>query len=154
MASTTMFVRNNQPGPTILDEEGYETFRWEGLGDPAGGDVLPIPSDLAENYNFQRARHMGVVEVVEAEEDVKEQLQRSRDAWDRQTRRRNEISLAALGQLPTEEGSVPQEFTRPTPSVGAGPIPTSLAVEVGVNTEDDKATPKIKQARVTVVPHI
>jgi len=99
MATSTMFVRNHQPGPTVMDEEGFPFLRWEGFGDPLGADVLPIPGELAENHNFQRARMLGIFEVLEADEDVQALLDKAKESWDRQQARKAGINLANLGQL-------------------------------------------------------
>lgn len=155
MPGKTMFVRNNLPGPTVLDEEGHEMFQWKGLGSPDGGDVLPMPSDLAESYNFQRARMLGIIDVIEAPDDVQLELDRSRDAWQRQMERKAQLSTASLGQLPAEEGSVAREFTADKvvkPQSGPGEIPKTMENIVGVTFEDDQAIPKIKQARVVMGP--
>jgi hypothetical protein len=158
MPTSTMFVRNNQPGPTVLDEEGFQFFRWEGHGDPIGADVLPIPAELADNHNFQRARMLGIFEVIEADAEIQDLLDKSRAAWDRQSARQTGIHLANLGQLPAEEGSVPREFDadtpvqRPKPTVGPGEIPKTLENIVGVTFEDDQAVPKVKKARVVMGP--
>lgn len=154
MSGKTMFVRNNLPGPTVLDEEGHEMFQWKGLGSPDGGDVLPMPSDLADSYNFQRARMLGIIDVIEAPDDVQEQLDRSREAWQRQMERKSQLTGASLGQLDAEEGSVPREFTTTVvkPQSGPGEIPQTMENIVGVTFEDDQAIPKIKKARVVMGP--
>lgn len=146
--STTMFVRNNQPGPTVLDEEGFETFQWDGLGSPVGADVLPLPSDLVGSYNFQRAQMLGILEVIEAPKSVEAQIERAKAAWARQKERQS-ITLASLGQLPAEDGAVPQEFKA---QVGPGALPKTMNVEVGVITEDGQAVPKFKKAKVVMGP--
>jgi hypothetical protein len=149
--TSTMFVRNNQPGPTVLDEEGFEFLQWEGLGNPMGADVLPVPSTLVDNHNFQRARMLGIFEVIEAEEEIQALLDKTKAAWQRQQAGRVGVSLASLGQLPAEEGSVPQEFEQPKPKVGPGELPKTVEVEVGVNTGDETATPRMKTMRVSLV---
>jgi len=155
MSGKTMFVRNNLPGPAVLDEEGHEMFQWAGLGSPDGGDVLPIPSDLAESYNFQRARMLGIIDVIEAPEDIQQQLDRSREAWQRQMKRKAQLNTASLGQMPVEDGTVPHEFTADTtvkPQSGPGELPKVMDNVVGVEFEDGMANPKIKKARVVMGP--
>lgn len=150
MPTSTMFVRNNQPGPTVMDEEGFAFMRWEGHGDPNGADVLPIPGELAENHNFQRARMLGLIEVIEADDDVKDLLDKARRSWDRQRATQAGINLANLGQLPTEEGSVPREFTKP--KIGPGELPKTLEQVIGVKTRGETATPEVEQAKVVMGP--
>ena len=151
MPTTTMFVRNTQPGPTVYDEDDF-TLRWEGRGDPAGRDVLPVPSTLADDYNFQRAQHLGIFEVIEANEETQALIAKNKAAWARQMYQQRSINAASLGQLPAEDGSVPQDFTPPKAQVGPGDLPKTLPTEVGVVTEEDQAVPKIKDSRVVMGP--
>jgi hypothetical protein len=146
MSTTTMFVRNTQPGPTVYDEDGF-VLRWEGAGDSGGGDVLPVPSSLADDYNFQRCLHLGIFQVIEANDETNALIEKNRAAWNRQMFRQQ-----SLGQLPFEEGSVPQEFVQPKAQVGPGELRKTLPTEVGVTTEEDRATPKIKDSRVVMGP--
>lgn len=155
MPISTMFVRNNQPGPTVMDEEGFPFMRWEGHGDPLGADVLPIPGELAESHNFQRARMLGIFEVIEAEADVQELLDKAKEAWGRQQAKQHGINLANLGQLPAEEGSVPREFDADTsakPKIGPGELPKTLEQIIGVKTRGETATPEVEHAKVVMGP--
>lgn len=155
MSTSTMFVRNHQPGPTVMDEEGFPFMRWEGFGDPIGADVLPIPGELAENHNFQRARMLGILEVIEADEEVEALLEKARQSWDRQQAKQAGINLASLGQLPAEDGTVPREFgadTRVKRKIGPGELPKTLEQIVGVRTKGETATPEIEHAKVVMGP--
>lgn len=157
MSTTAMFVRNLQPGPTIFDEDDH-ILRWEGRGDPTGGDIIPAPSTLAESYGFQRALHFGVLEVVEAGEDTREALNKSKEVWERQMVRRDQLSSASMGQLAAEEGAVAREGDLDSvppqrkAQVGPGELPKTIDTIVGVEIEDDAANPKIKKTRVRLMP--
>jgi hypothetical protein len=145
--SATMFVKNNQSGPTVFDEDDF-ALTWKGAGDPNGEDILPVPAKLAESFAFHRALYLGVLKVVEAEPDVEDALDGHRKAWARQEDRRNNLTLASTGQV-AEEGAVPREFSEPAPyPVGPGAMPKTLPNEVGVITEDGEAKPKIKNAKI------
>lgn len=155
MSTSTMFVRNHQPGPTVMDEEGFPFLRWEGFGDPLGSDVLPIPGELAENHNFQRARMLGILEVIEADEDVQVLLNKAKNSWDRQQARQAGINLANQGQMAAEEGSTPREFSADTPikrRVGPGELPQTIEVITGVKTKGETATPEVENAKVVMGP--
>lgn len=155
MATSTMFVRNNQPGPTVMDEEGFPFMRWEGFGDPLGADVLPIPGELAENHNFQRARMLGIFEVIEADADVEELLSKAKESWERQQSRQTRINLANLGQLAAEEGSVPRDFNADTPAkpkIGPGELPKTVERIVGVKTKGETAIPEVENVKVVMGP--
>jgi hypothetical protein len=155
MTTSTMFVRNHQPGPTVMDEEGFPFLRWEGFGDPLGADVLPIPGDLAENHNFQRARMLGIFEVLDADKDVQALLDKAKDSWDRQQARKAGINLANLGQLAAEEGSTPREFGADTPvkrKIGPGELPKTIEQVIGVRTKGETATPEVEHAKVVMGP--
>jgi hypothetical protein len=155
MATSTMFVRNHQPGPTVMDEEGFPVLRWEGFGDPMGADVLPIPGELAENHNFQRARMLGIFEVLDADEDVQAMLNKAKDSWDRQQAKQAGIHLANLGQMAAEEGSTPREPGADTPAkpkIGPGELPKTIEQIIGVKTKGETAKPEVEQAKVVMGP--
>lgn len=155
MATSTMFVRNHQPGPTVMDEDGFPFMRWEGFGDPLGADVLPIPGELAENHNFQRARMLGIFEVIEADAEVEELLAKAKESWERQQARQAGINLANLGQMPTEDGSVARDTeadTQAKKKIGPGDLPKTIEVVTGVKTKGETATPEVEQAKVVMGP--
>jgi hypothetical protein len=94
---------------------------------------------------------LGIFEVIEAEEEIQALLDKTKAAWQRQQAGRAGINLANLGQLPAEDGTVPQEFVQPKPKIGPGELPKSMQVEVGVDTGDEEATPRMKTMRVSLV---
>lgn len=67
-------VRNLMPGPTVLtpDPSSQEFIRWEGVGDPEGGDVQLVSTAAAESVPFARAlaRQIIVMEDVEDGHDA------------------------------------------------------------------------------------
>jgi hypothetical protein len=155
MASTTMFVRNHQPGPTVMDEKDFEFMRWEGFGDPTGADVLPVPSELIDNHSFQRARMLGIFEVIEADVEVQALLDKAQASWNRQKSQRDGILLSNLGQMPAEEGSTPREYTadvKVKPTIGPGELPKTMDQIVGVRTKGETATPEVEKAKVVMGP--
>jgi hypothetical protein len=83
-----LLVRNKQAGPTVFTDKPSETeVRWEGADDVAGGDIMQVPASLAENLNFTRALRLGILEVVQADDETQELLDRQTAAWNaRQTR--------------------------------------------------------------------
>jgi hypothetical protein len=145
----TLFVRNTQPGPTVFDTPDYPALKWEGAGDPNGGDVLPVSASILDDSQFQRCHFLGVFEIIEADQASRARMEQHAKAWQRQTQRMREITNADAGQLPTENGTVPTD-ERPKVRIGLGELPKTLDNEVGVIIEDDAATPKIKKARVIV----
>jgi hypothetical protein len=141
--ATTMFVKNNQSGPTVFDEDDF-ALTWKGAGDPNGEDILPVPAKLAESFAFHRALYLGVLKVVEAEPEVADALDGHRKAWARQEDRRNNLTLASMGLAP-EEGAVPREFSEPAPyPVGPGAMPKTMPNEIGVVTKKGEAKPLIE----------
>lgn len=69
-------VRNVETGPTVFSDipKGIN-IEWAGSGDPGGGDVQHVPDDVVTtNVQFLKAIQNGILQVVEASEDVKEKL--------------------------------------------------------------------------------
>lgn len=151
----TIFVRNTQPGPTVFDIPDFPTLKWEGAGDPAGGDVLPISASILDDSQFQRCHYLGVLEIVEADSGSRSRMDQHAKAWQRQTQRMREITGRDLGQPDTEIGSVAQDAPAPIPrpkaQVGPGAIPKTLEQTLGVDFENGVAKPKNTAARVKLI---
>lgn len=62
-------VRNAMGGPTVFrDAPSDTTVRWEGRGDPAGGDVQYVPDGFKRHPAFANMLRRGVLVEVGAEE--------------------------------------------------------------------------------------
>jgi hypothetical protein len=141
-----MFVRNNQPGPTVFSygDKSVNTLTWKGRGDPQKGDIIPVPAELADNYEFHRNLYLGVFELVEAEEEVRTALNEHRSAWRRTQGIRENYNLQDLGQG-EEEGLTPREQFLPT-------LPETVDVVEDVKTTNNgqQATPVIEKYKVSM----
>jgi hypothetical protein len=67
----TVMARNKMGGPTVLSSDPRGTFevRWEGRGDPSGGDVQYIPDEMLRIPAFARALKLGVIEIANPEDN-------------------------------------------------------------------------------------
>jgi hypothetical protein len=62
-------VRNLQDNVvTFYDPTSKQEYIWEARGDAQGRDVQQVPEDVANNVQFMRSLHMGVLKVVDASE--------------------------------------------------------------------------------------
>lgn len=149
-ASTkVIFVRNTQPGPAVYDTKDYPSLKWAGAGDANGDDVLPLSSTILDEHGFQRALHLGVFEVIEADGAVKAKMDAHARSWQRQTQRMREITGKTLGEPDVEDGTVPTEAPKRRPAERG--LPETIGTEIGVKTTRDKAIPEVVQDRVVVL---
>jgi hypothetical protein len=67
----TVLARNKMSGPTVLADSPKENFQviFAGAGDPAGGDVQPIPDELVRVPAFARNIALGVIEIVDGQDN-------------------------------------------------------------------------------------
>ncbi len=66
-----MTVRNCKPGPTLFsDQNSNMMIEWQGAGDPQGGDIQQVPRALINNMAFAKSLRKGVLEVIEADDEI------------------------------------------------------------------------------------
>lgn len=85
VVSSTLYVRNKQPGPTVLsiDPKGSSVVEWGGAGDPNGADIQLVPEDVSKSVPFVRALSRGILEIVSEESDpaLADALERQAESW-------------------------------------------------------------------------
>lgn len=70
-------VRNCKSGPTLFSDQNTNlTIEWQGSGDPQGNDIQQVPRSLVNNMAFAKSLRRGVLEVIEADDETSELLQR------------------------------------------------------------------------------
>lgn len=120
--ATTVRCRNKMGGPTVIASDPKSTFevRFEGLGDPDGGDIQLIPDEIARTPAFAKAISQGIFEVIEGEEHeaVKEALARQNDAFWRRARQDKDAALATL-EAPADNDMIVINCIGPGPRPGA-----------------------------------
>lgn len=88
----TVYARNTMNGVTVMSSDPRSTqfVQWEAAGDPAGGDIQPIPTELTRTPAFTAAVRKGILAVVDPDASVSlddpeasldEILGKQRDAW-------------------------------------------------------------------------
>jgi hypothetical protein len=99
---TPVVCQNEMAGPTVIAADikgGYEV-RFEGKGDPSGGDIQRIPPEVVATVQFANAIAKGILSVAEGADNeiVAKALERQSDAfWARAKQDRDE-ALAVLDQ--------------------------------------------------------
>jgi hypothetical protein len=82
-----IMVRNNQAGPTVLssDPKGSEMVEWQGKGDPAGGDIQPVPQIIQDAVAFQRCVRRGIFTLLDDADQpvIDEAMSRQQQHWDK-----------------------------------------------------------------------
>lgn len=90
-------VRNVHKGPTLFSDQNLNLLvEWQGAGDPQGEDVQQVPKSLINNMAFARSLRRGVLEVVEADEDVANLLAKQVSQQERLDAQRAEQLAATL----------------------------------------------------------
>lgn len=107
MTSPTQSVlaRNTQPGPTVfaLDATGTSVVEWKGSGDLMGEDLQPVPPEFLGNIHFQRAVSRGIIEIVDAPEELTRVFDLHRQEWEHRTAAAKAASQAVLDQTPQND---------------------------------------------------
>jgi hypothetical protein len=67
----TVMARNLMDGPTVMasDPKGTHEVRWEGKGDPSGGDIQYIPEEMLRIPAFAKALHQGIIAIANPEDN-------------------------------------------------------------------------------------
>jgi hypothetical protein len=80
-------VRNNQAGPTVLssDPKGSEFVEWQGLNDPSGGDIQPVPEVIQSLVSYQRCVRRGILTPLDDndQEIIDTAMGRQQANWDK-----------------------------------------------------------------------
>jgi hypothetical protein len=73
---TAVLVRNKMDGPTVLTPEFGKAhyIRWEGAGDPDGGDVQLVEAEAVRTVPFVRAVAQDILEVEDEDGEAAEIL--------------------------------------------------------------------------------
>lgn len=82
-----IMARNNQAGPTVLssDPKGTHYVEWQGKGDPAGGDIQPVPEEVQNTVAFTRCVRRGIFTVLDendAQDTIAAAMDKQQVAWD------------------------------------------------------------------------
>jgi hypothetical protein len=119
---TPVVCQNMMPGPTVIaaDIKGTYEVRFDGKGDPSGGDVQRIPPEVVATVQFANAIAKGILRVEEGAENevVAKALERQTDAfWGRAKTERDE-ALATL-DAPAENDMIAVACIGPGTRTGA-----------------------------------
>lgn len=62
-------VRNLRKGPAVLDnpDDSRKYYSWGGHGSLDGSDVVLLPADMIHSSQFEKAKRLGVFEILEKE---------------------------------------------------------------------------------------
>ena len=97
-----IMVRNNQAGPTVLssDPKGTHYVEWQGVGDPAGGDIQPVPEEIQNIVAFQRCVRRGIFTLLSDEDQgtVDEAMVKQQSAWDKRQSHSQETATEVIDQ--------------------------------------------------------
>ena len=96
-----IMARNNQAGPTVLssDPKGTYFVEWQGLGDPAGGDVQPVPEEVQNVVAFQRCVRRGIFTLLTDEDEaIGEAMVKQQTAWDKRQAFSQETATEVIDQ--------------------------------------------------------
>jgi hypothetical protein len=79
-------VRNLEAGPAVFSDPTRNiALEWAGADDEDGNDIQQVPDELAQNVNFLRALQKGIFVVEEADEALREALDKQTASWKRRT---------------------------------------------------------------------
>jgi hypothetical protein len=87
-------VRNTQPGPTVIssDPKGTHFVEWAGSGDPSGGDIQPVPEEIVNTPQFEKAKRRGIFVLVEdGSDEATVALDKQVSAWNASNDTKNEV---------------------------------------------------------------
>jgi hypothetical protein len=131
-------VRNLHKGPTLFSDQNTNLMvEWQGAGDPQGEDVQQVPKSLINNMAFARSLRRGVLEVVEADEDVANLLAKQASQQDRLEAQRAEQASASLDRSSDEQ-------IQALPCMGPGErAGASCAVMVPINRDKLEQAPPL-----------
>ena len=97
---TPVVCQNMMAGPTVIaaDIKGTYEARFDGKGDPSGGDVQRIPPEVVATVQFANAIAKGILTVVEGEDNevVAKALERQNDAFWGRAKQDKDAALAVL----------------------------------------------------------
>jgi hypothetical protein len=95
-----VMAQNNQAGPTVLssDPKGTHFVEWQGKGDPAGGDVQPVPEEVQNVVAFQRCVRRGIFTIVDDQAAIDEAMNRQQTAWDKRQSFAQESATEVIDQ--------------------------------------------------------
>lgn len=69
LTDSSYMVRNLKPGPSVFRDAPSDTsIRWEGSGDPQGGDYVYVDTETIRKAQFQANIRKGVLQVLTQEE--------------------------------------------------------------------------------------
>lgn len=99
---TPVVCQNMMAGPTVIAADikgGYEV-RFDGHGDPSGGDVRRIPPEVVATVQFADAIAKGILKVEEGAENemVAKAMERQNDTFWARAKQDKDEALAVLDQ--------------------------------------------------------
>lgn len=92
-------VRNTQPGPTVIssDPKGTHFVEWAGAGDPSGGDIQPVPEEIVNTPQFEKAKRRGIFVLVEdGSLEASEALNKQVAAWNDSNSVKEDVIKASI----------------------------------------------------------
>jgi hypothetical protein len=97
---TPVVCQNEMAGPTVIAADikgGYEV-RFDGKGDPSGGDVQRIPPEVVATVQFANAIGKGILTVSEGKDNplVAKAMERQNDAFWARAKQDHDEALASL----------------------------------------------------------
>lgn len=103
--NVTVLARNTQPGPTVfaLDASNNAVIEWKGAGDPMGEDMQPVPPEMLRNVFFQRAVGRGIIELVDAPEELTRVMGLQRQDWQNRMAAQKAATDASIDQAPQND---------------------------------------------------
>lgn len=119
---TPVVCQNEMAGPTVIaaDIKGTYEVRFDGKGDPSGGDVQRIPPEVVSTVQFANAIAKGILTVSEGEENplVAKAMERQNDAFWARAKQDRDDALATLDQ-PAENDMIAVSCIGPGTRPGA-----------------------------------
>jgi hypothetical protein len=103
--STPTMVRNTAAGPTVFSD-GTNNIEWAPAGDPAGGDIQPVPASVLENVQFHRTMARRILVVEEADDVVASALAAHRQDWETRLAAQRTASTASIDQAPQNDSVI------------------------------------------------
>jgi hypothetical protein len=112
-ASESIFVRNNQPGPTVFTFDSKAAgisgaVTWQGQGDPNGADVQVVSRDLLRNPDFRGNIQLGIFSIVEDPAKARAALAAQQQAWAAEQAKRDNPNPEAIFHDKTNGDARPQ----------------------------------------------
>ena len=102
-----VMCRNMMLGPTVIASDPKSTHEviFGGKDAPDGSDVQPIPEELVRTPQFSKAISMGILQVIQGEDNaaVQAAMQIQSDAFWRRAKQDNDAAMASLETTPDND---------------------------------------------------